>query len=300
MNVSTNAISNTPLTRGGSHEPFLRGRLGNNPAAPTNDAGAFTLKSPEQILQIRAAGSVVHRALQAAARSCRPGVTTAEVDRAASEVLLAAGGESLFLDYPSAGGGAAFPANTCISVNNEVVHGIPGRRVLAEGDLVTIDCGVRLNGWCADSALTVPVGRADGRSLRLVDDANRLLAAAIAMVRPGRRWSEVARVIEAASRRQGYGVVREYVGHGIGRRLHEPPQVPCFLSPGFVRGYDFVLTPGLVLCIEPMLTLGSAETEVDADGWTVRTRDGSCACHVEHTIAVTRFGAEVLTDGRAF
>lgn len=256
------------------------------------------VRTSAELLQMRRAGELVHRALDAAVRAAVPGITTFELDAIASDVIRAAGGTSLFLGYESSTGSDPFPASTCISINEEVVHGVPGSRRLVAGDIVSIDCGVRLNGWCADAAVTVPVGGSDPASMKLIDDGRRLLAAAIAMMRPGRKWSEVARVLEAAARRDRYGIVRDFVGHGIGRELHEQPQVPCFLTDSFLRGYDFTLEAGMTLCVEPMLTLGTSETEVASDGWTVRTCDGRRACHVEHTIAITRFGAEVLTDGR--
>lgn len=274
-------------------------RFGGRFAASTAPAPSrAALRPADDLARIRRAGSLVHRALQAAGCSVRPGITTAELDGIASQVIAAGGGESLFLGYASPTGADPFPASTCISVNEEVVHGVPGERTLAAGDIVSIDCGVRLDGWCADAAITLPVGRIDTASSKLIEDGRRLLQAAVAMMRPGRKWSEIARVLEAAARREGYGIVRDYVGHGIGRELHEPPQVPCFLTNTFLRSYDFTLEPGMTLCVEPMLTLGSAETELAEDGWTVRTRDGRRACHVEHTIAITRFGAAVLTDGR--
>ena len=251
---------------------------------------------------MRMAGRLVQRALEAARQACVPGATTAAVDAAAAAVIESGGGEPLFLHYPTYVPGEGFPARTCVSVNEEVVHGIPGRRRLAEGDLATVDCGVRLGDWCADAAITVPIGRVQVDWMHMLETANAILDEAIAMVRPGRRWSDIAARMERMAGDAGYGVVREYVGHGIGRRLHEPPQAPGFVTPEFLRDQDFTLRPGMVVAIEPMLTLngskGHAETIELGDGWTVVTADGCPAVHMEHTVAVVRGGAEVLTDGR--
>lgn len=251
---------------------------------------------------MRMAGRVVQQALAAASRACVIGATTAQVDAAAAAAIEASGGESLFLNYPTYTAGEGFPACTCISVNETIVHGIPGSRRIADGDLVSVDCGVRLEGWCADAAITVPVGRVDVTWMRMLETANAILDEAIAMVRPGRRWSDIATRMERMAADAGYGIVREYVGHGIGRRLHEPPQAPGFVTPSFLREQDFTLRPGMVIAIEPMLTLSGGRDGADSielgDGWTVVTADGSPAVHVEHTVAVVRGGAEVLTDGR--
>jgi methionyl aminopeptidase len=259
---------------------------------------------------MRAAGIVVRRALDAASAACVPGATTAAIDRAAREVIVAAGADPLFLGYPSADGGMPFPAVTCISVNEEIVHGIPGERRVAEGDLVSIDCGVRLAGWCGDAAVTVPVGRVAADRLALVAAAEEMLALAIRMARPGIRWSEIADAMQAVVLERDLGALVEYVGHGIGRSLHEAPQVPNTLSAAFLERGDFTLRPGMVLAVEPMITLRGAGADADgfpigietrrlADGWTVVAADGSPAAHVEHTIAITRRGCVILTAGPA-
>lgn len=260
--------------------------------------GTFTtLRTPDQIALMRDAGRVVRAALDAAAEASTPGTTTAEVDAVAGQVIRMMDGESLFRNYPTYVDGRGFPADTCVSVNEEIVHGIPGERRLLDGDIVTVDCGVRLNGWCADAAVTVIVGEAAGPVRAMVQTAEELLAGAIALMTPGRRWSDVAGYMQDVAEGRGYGVVREFVGHGIGQQLHEPPQAPGFVSAEFLLRGDFTLRPGMVVAIEPMLTLGSSGNEVLPDGWTVVTRDGSPACHVEHTVAVTHDGPEVLTDG---
>jgi len=247
---------------------------------------------------MRRSGRIVRRALDAAACACVPGSTTAEVDEAAVAVIEAAGAVGLFRNYPSYLEGEGFPGNVCVSVNDEVVHGIPGDRVLAGGDIVTIDCGVRCDGWCADAAVTVAVGTVRDDVRRLLEATAGVLALAVEMIRPGIRWSAVARAMQARAEAGGFGVVQDYVGHGIGRALHEQPQAPGFLSSDFERWHDFTLAEGMTLAVEPMLTLGSAATRTLGDGWTVVTADGMPSCHMEHTIAVLAGGSDVLTDGR--
>jgi methionyl aminopeptidase len=257
---------------------------------------------------MREAGHVVRAALDAAVACCVPGALTADVDRAATQVIAAAGAEALFLNYPTYVPGEGFPAATCVSVNEEIVHGVPGRRVLRAGDVVSIDCGARLHEWCADAAITVPVGEIAPDWVRLLAVTEAMLAEAIHAIRPGRRWSEIARGMQALAEGAGFGIVVEYVGHGIGRQLHEAPEVPCHARDDRRNGHgggrlelserDFTLRPGMTLAIEPMLALGSPETIERPDGWTVATADGLPAAHFEQTIAVTADGADVLTDGR--
>ncbi|MFW5652504.1 MAG: type I methionyl aminopeptidase, partial [Planctomycetota bacterium] len=214
----------------------------------------------------------------------------------AASLIAEAGGEPLFKWYPSYVPGEGFPAVTCISVNEEIVHGIPGDRVLEPGDAVSIDCGVRLKGWCADSAITISVPGGDRPAVReLLDTTDELLRVAIDLMEPGRPWSKIARVMEQMAEDGGYGIIREYVGHGIGRQMHESPKVPNFV-PADMKSQDFVLRPGLVLAVEPMLALGTGDTRALDDGWTVVTRDGLPAAHAEHTVAVSDDGAVVLTQ----
>lgn len=257
---------------------------------------------------MRRAGALVRDALDRAASLCRPGATTRELDAAAHEAIRAGGGEPLFLGYPSADGASPFPASTCISVEDEVVHGVPGERRLVAGQLVSIDCGVRLDGWCADAAVTVAVGSVDERRAELVRTAQAMLDEAIRLSAPGRRWSEVALAMQALPLARGYGVLTQFVGHGIGRRLHEAPEVPNCVSPELLERNDFTLRPGMTIAVEPMLTLcgpsagvsdirfpRGVETRRLHDGWTVVSADGSPAVHVEETIAITRSGCVVLT-----
>lgn len=256
-----------------------------------------SLKSPKEIEKMRAAGRIVHCTLQRVAELCKPGVTTRELDEAGCEVFTQAGARGLFRNYPTYRPGEGFPANLCISVNEEVVHGVAGDRVIQDGDIVSFDCGVMLGQWCGDSATTVLVGDVRQEVRKLCEVTQHVLAIAIENMQPGRHWSTIARLMENYAKRHGLGVVENYVGHGIGRSLHEEPQVPNYVSPQLQRN-DIVLREGLVLAIEPMCNLGVAETLTLSDGWTVVTADAKPSAHYEHTIAVTAKGAEVLTDGR--
>ena len=271
-------------------------------------SSAITLRSPDEIELMRSAGAVVAEALGAARHACVIGATTAAVDAAAMAVIERHQASALFRGYPSADGAAAFPACTCISVNDEIVHGIPGSRVIRDGDLVSIDCGVKLDGWCSDSAITVPVGNVSAGSRNLLRVAQEMLDTAIRMASPGTAWSEIAEAMQDLVIDAGHGLVVEYVGHGIGKALHEAPQVPNCLTHSLVTREDFTLRPGMVLAIEPMITLHGTDPLLDedgfplgiatrrlADGWTVVAADGSPAVHVEHTVAITRRGCEVLS-----
>lgn len=279
------------------------------------------IKSDQEIAGMRRAGRIAARALAAGVAACQAGVPARRIDREVSESFGADGAEALFLGYRQ-GSSPPFPASTCISVNHEVVHGVPGDRLLQAGDVVTIDVGVRAldpatdQRWCADTATTVIVvgDNLASASLapslaereRLVRATKAALARAIEMIAPGVAWSEVASVMHSVAEAEGLGVVRDYVGHGIGRELHELPRAPAFPSPlpGEPGSWvDFELAAGMTLAVEPIFTLGvhnapgASVTEVSVrdDGWTVETVDGSVACHVEHTVAVTEKGVEVLT-----
>jgi methionyl aminopeptidase len=256
----------------------------------------IVLKSPENIERMRAAGRIVHRTLEHCRQLCQPGMTTRQIDEEAYRVFTAAGGKGLFKNYP--GTKSPFPANLCISVNEEVVHGIPGDRVLREGDAVGIDCGVELGGWCGDSAITVMVGQVRPDVRRLCEVTEHVLLLAIENIRPGRMWSQIARLMQGYAERSGLSVVRDFVGHGIGQKMHEEPRgVPNFFSREFLQ-HDILLREGMVLAIEPMCNLGSKDVQVLPDGWTVLTVDRQPSAHFEHTVAVTARGADVLTDGR--
>jgi methionyl aminopeptidase len=249
------------------------------------------LKSPHEIALMREAGKVVAEALRLCRSMAKPGVKTIEIDRAVEELYNARDALPLFKGYP---GRVPFPAVTCISLNEEIVHGIPGQRVIREGDLVKIDTACKLNGWCADAAITLMVGQVSAEKRRLVEIGERVLKTA--MIEMGRRrwWSEVAGHMQRVAESAGFSVVTQYVGHGIGRIMHENPQVPNFVNRE-MRKHDFKLEEGLVLAVEPMVNMCRADTETKRDHWTVVTRDGLPSVHVEHTLAITREGVYVVT-----
>lgn len=244
---------------------------------------------------MRKAGLVVAEALEAMTAAVRPGATTADLDRVAREVLARRGATSNFLGY----GHPPFPGVICASVGHEVVHGVPGDRVLAEGELCSIDFGAVVDGWHGDAAVTVPVGECAPEVLALNRVAEQSLWAALRAVRAGGHLSDVGAAVEAVVRPHGYGLLEDYTGHGIGRAMHEPPYVPNVAPQGPGRG--MALEVGLVLAVEPMVTLGDPDTALLADDWTVVTADGLQAAHWEHTVAVTPDGPWVLTapDGGA-
>ena len=236
---------------------------------------------------MRKAGRVVAEMHAACRDACRPGATTADLDRAARDVLAKRGARSNFLGY----GQPPFPAVICASVNDEVVHGIPGSRVLEEGDIVSIDCGAIIQGWHGDAAITVPVGNVAPAAQRLIDVTERSLAAGIAALVDGGRLHDVGAAVQRVVEAAGLGVVRDYVGHAIGTAMHESPEVPNYW-PGTPGPR---LRVGHVFAVEPMVTAGSPDTVLDDDGWTVKTADGGLAAHSEHTIAITAHGPEILT-----
>jgi methionyl aminopeptidase len=246
----------------------------------------IAIRSRDEIARIREACRVVHDILRELAAAAVPGTTTADLDRLAEARTRDRGAEPAFLGYHG------YPASVCISVNDEVVHGIPSpRRVLQEGDIVGLDFGVVLGGWYGDSAITVPVGRVAPLAERLLEVTAGALAAAVDAARPDRRVGDVGAAVQAHVEPRGFSVVRDFVGHGIGRRLHEPPQVPNFGVPGTGAR----LRPGMVLALEPMVNAGRFEVETLDDGWTAVTQDGSLSAHFEHTVAITEDGPEILT-----
>ncbi len=251
------------------------------------------LKSIDQIRSMRVAGLVVGRTLAAVRDAARPGNTTAELDAVAREHIAAAGATSSFLGYGAGFGLPPFPAVTCISVNSVIVHGIPGDRVLVDGDLVSVDFGVSKDGWHGDSAITFGVGELPEAATTLSETTRQAMWAGIAAARIGGHLGDIGHAVETSvrSRKAGYGIVAEYTGHGIGTEMHQPPDVPNLGRPG--RGG--LLVKGMCLAIEPMVTIGSANAATLDDEWTVVTRDGSLAAHWEHTIALTPAGVWVLT-----
>ena len=250
-------------------------------------------KSASELELMRHAGAVVAETITRVVEAVAPGVATLALDRIAAQTIAEAGADPSFLGYGGGGGRIPFPATICASINDEIVHGIPSaERVLRDGDLVSLDFGAIWDGFHADSAVTVFVGAPPGDDAkRLTEATEAALDAAIAVVRPGGRLSDIGHAIEQTATAHGLGIVREYGGHGIGRALHEDP----FIQNWGVGGRGPEMKPGLVIAIEPMLTLGGDATRVQPDGWTVDTADGSLAAHFEHTVAVTETGVEVLT-----
>jgi len=249
------------------------------------------LKDDRELAAMREAGRIVKRILDAVEAACVPGITTAELNRIAERALAEANAKSAFLGYRP-GGAPPYPAVLCTSINEVVVHGIPSESdVLREGDILGIDFACYKDGYCADSARTIAVGVISGPARALLDTTRECLERAIRACVPGNRLGDVGAAVESYAERHGYGVVRDFVGHGIGRNMHEAPSVPNFGLPGSgVR-----LRPGMVLALEPMLNAGSGAVDVLDDDWTVVTSDGSLSAHVEHTVAITERGPWVLT-----
>ncbi len=247
---------------------------------------AIILKTSEELALMREAGRIVAVTLAALRRAVRPGVTTAELDAIAHDMALRHGAIPSFLGYNG------FPASLCTSINDEVVHGIPSKqRVLREGDIVSLDFGVIYRGLQGDAAITVPVGRVSELAQRLIEVTERALAEGIKQARAGNRLSDISHAIQRQAESHGFSVVRQYVGHGIGRAMHEEPQIPNFGPPG--RGP--VLKKGMVFALEPMVNVGGYATLVREDNWTVVTEDGSLSAHFEHTVAITDGEPQVLT-----
>ena len=248
-------------------------------------ATGVTIKSPQEIEAMRKAGRVVARVLDVLSRAVAPGMKTRDLDLMAAREIQRQGAQPAFLGY------RGFPGTICASLNEEIVHGIPGDRVVCEGDLVKIDAGAVVDGLYADAAVTVPLGKVSEEARRLADTTRDALDAAIKLVRPGARLGDIGAAVQGVAEERGYSVFREYVGHGIGRALHEDPAVPNFGAAG--RG--LALRPGMAIAIEPMLNLGTWQTRVLEDEWTVVTADQMLSAHFEHTMIVTEAGVEVLT-----
>jgi methionyl aminopeptidase len=241
---------------------------------------------------MRKAGLLVWKAHQIAAELVHPGVTTGEIDAAVEQFFSEHKAIPLFKGVP---GKIPFPAVTCISVNDEVVHGIPGKRALREGDIVSIDTGCKFEGWCGDSAVTHPVGKVHAEVQRLLDVTRGVLELAIELMGKRSKWSEVASEMGTFVRDAGFAVVESFVGHGIGREMHEDPQVPNFVSAQLRRNGDFNLEPGLVIAVEPMVNMGSKHVKSLPDFWTQATQDARPSAHFEHTVAIAQDGPWVLT-----
>jgi methionyl aminopeptidase len=243
-------------------------------------------KNRDEIATMRRAGVVVAETIAALRDAVRPGVSTAELDHIAEREIRSRGAIPSFLGY------RGFPATICTSVNEEIVHGIPGPRRVGAGDLVKLDVGAIVDGFHADSAVTVPVGEPDPAASKLIEATERALWAGLATARIGNRLGDVGAAVQTIAEGAGFSVVREYVGHGVGRALHEEPPVPNYGTSG--KGYP--LGEGLVIAIEPMVNVGGYQTRLLGDGWTVVTEDGTLSAHFEHTVAVTSEGPWVLTD----
>ena len=254
-----------------------------------------TRKSRAEIERMRRAGRLVAEVLALVESELRPGVTTAHLDALAERHIRAEGGVPSFKGYMGGGrygrGSEAFPASLCISIDDEVVHGIPGEREIRAGSVVSVDAGAIVDGWHGDAARTFIVGDVPAEVRELIDTTRLAMMAGIAAARPGAHVGDISAAVEDIATPGGYGIVRSYVGHGIGTDMHQDPQVPNFRG----GGQGLALGPGICLAIEPMLTLGRADVMTRPDGWTVVTRDGSIAAHFEHTIAITESGPEILT-----
>nr|WP_323745488.1 type I methionyl aminopeptidase [Parvivirga hydrogeniphila] len=243
------------------------------------------LKSPAEIEVMREAGRITASALRVVGEAVAPGVTTRQLDEIAAEHIRREGGKPAFLGYHG------FPATLCVSVNDEVVHGIPGKRRLKEGDIVSVDCGVIVDGFYGDAAMTFPAGEVSDEARRLMDVTRESLEAGIARCHPGMRLGDIGSAVQSVVENAGFSVVREYVGHGVGRSMHEEPQVPNFGR----AGTGLPLRSGMVIAIEPMVNAGGYAVRTLDDGWTVVTADGSLSAHFEHTVAITADGPVVLT-----
>lgn len=257
---------------------------------------AQTLRSEREIQRMRVPGLAVRQALELAMEMIAPGVTTREIDDAVAEHFRRLDAVPLFKNYPNpTEGGPPFPGVTCMSLNDEVVHGVPSDRQLVEGDILSIDTGCRIGGWCGDSAVTLAVGEIAPAVRRLLEVTKEVLDIAIDLLDKKQWWSQVAAEMDAFVRANGMTTVESFVGHGIGREMHELPQVPNFVSPQLRRHGDFRLEPGLVLAIEPMVNLGGKAVKPLPDQWTMVTADGKPSAHFEHTVAITESGVRILT-----
>ncbi len=253
--------------------------------SPTTYSGGVTIKSAQELDAMRLAGSIVGAALTLLKRSVEPGISTRELDNIAYKEILSHGAKPAFKGYHG------FPGTICASVNEEIVHGIPGKRTLQEGDIIKMDVGATIDGFIGDAAVSVAVGQVSEEAIALMDTTRLSLEEGIQAARPGNRIGDIGAAVQTYSEARGYGVVREFVGHGIGRFLHEDPQVPNYGQAG--RG--LLLRPGMCIAIEPMLNVGDWHTRILDDNWTVVTADGSLSAHFEHTIAITEDGPEILT-----
>ena len=256
---------------------------------------AITLRSRREIELIKKAGKVVAEVLLKLKQSAVAGISTAELNRMAEEMTVNAGAEALFKGVKNPYGYKPFPAAICTSINQQVVHGIPSDKVkLQDGDILSIDFGVKAAGYCGDAALTVAIGNIDPKKQQLMDVTSQMLDIAVKYSKPGEKWSRIAKIMQNTAESAGFSVVTDFVGHGIGTQMHEDPKVPNFVSRELLKN-DIILQEGIILAVEPMVNMGTSEVITLKDGWTVVTKDGRPSAHFEHTIAIVNNGCEVLT-----
>ena len=253
--------------------------------SPTTYSGGITIKSPQELDSMRRAGKIVGDVIDLLTAAVAPGMTTLDLDKIAYKEITRQGAKPTFKGYQG------FPASICTSVNEEIVHGIPGKRVLLEGDIVKVDVGATIEGFIGDAAVSMPVGEVTPEAAALMDDTRISLEKGIKAAQPGARVGDVSAAVQAFGESRGYGVVREFVGHGVGRFLHEDPQVPNYGQAGLGP----LLRVGMCIAIEPMFNLGDWHTKILDDEWTVITADGKLSAHFEHSIAITEDGPEILT-----
>jgi methionyl aminopeptidase len=256
---------------------------------------AITLRSSREIALLRSAGSVVAEVLSKVQDIAKSGTSTSRLDELAAEITAAAGGKALFKGVESPYAKRPFPGTICASINEQVVHGIPlPKTLLKDGDILSIDYGIKLAGYCGDAAVTFGIGKISAARQKLMDVTKELLDIAIATSAPGVNWSRIAGRMEACAKRAGFSIVKDFVGHGIGRQMHEDPKIPNFVSEELVKN-DIILREGMILAVEPMVNMGAGSVGTLRDGWTVVTKDGRCSAHFEHTIAIVKSGCEVMT-----
>jgi methionyl aminopeptidase len=257
---------------------------------------AITLRSRREIDLMRSAGAVVAKVLLKLQEIVHPGMSTDKLNSLALQVTQQAGATALFQGVRSPVARIPFPGAICASVNEQIVHGIPSKDVvLKEGDILSIDYGARLNGYCADAAVTLAIGSIPEEKRRLIDVTEEMLNIAITKAAPSVRWSLIAGKMQKCAQEAGFSVVTEFVGHGIGKEMHEEPKVPNFVNDELLTN-DIILQKGMVLAVEPMVNMGSSKVRTLQDGWTVSTKDGKCSAHFEHTIAIVENGCEILTQ----
>ena len=253
--------------------------------SPSSYSGGISIKSRREMEAMERAGAIVGSTLTLLKKSVEPGITTADLNRIADKNIRSMGAVPTFLGYHG------FPGAICASVNEEIVHGIPGKRVLKEGDIIKMDVGATIDGFIGDAAISVAVGEIDADVQKLMDDTEASLYAGIEAAQPGNRIGDIGAAVSGYAIPRGYGVVRQFVGHGVGRYLHEDPQVPNYGE----AGKGILLRPGMCICIEPMLNMGTEDTTILDDDWTVVTADGALSAHFEHTLAITADGPKILT-----